>query len=252
MSFSLAIAGKGGTGKSTIASLIIRHLRERNAGPVLAIDADPDSNLGTLLGMRAGKSVGELREQVLKDIKNFPAGMTKAAYLEAGLHGIIAEAQGFDLITMGRGEGPGCYCYLNSLIRKFSEDLTPSYSWVVLDNEAGLEHISRRTTSNIDVLLVPVTESPLSLDTARNIEAIVGNLKNNIRRKCVITSMVRPEKMPLVIERLAGLGLEHVGDMPRDPAIEDAIIEGTGLLAAPDCPASQSIARIMEKLIPLK
>ena len=154
MANSLAVAGKGGTGKTTVSAMLISTLVSMGKGPVLAIDADPDSNLGNLLGVVPTQSIGDLREEILRDIKNLPAGMTKAAYVETGLHQIIEEAEGFDLITMGRGEGSGCYCSLNNIIRKFSGDLTPSYPWVVIDNEAGLEHISRRTTSNIDTLFV--------------------------------------------------------------------------------------------------
>ena len=113
MGKSIAVAGKGGIGKSTLSALLILLLREAGEKPILAIDADADSNLATLLGINGSESVGELREDVLREIKNFPAGMSKAAYVEAGLHQIIVESDGFDLITMGRGEGAGCYCYLN-------------------------------------------------------------------------------------------------------------------------------------------
>ena len=126
MTKSIAVAGKGGIGKSTISALIVKGLQQSAETPVLAIDADPDSNLATLLGVDGSESVGALRDEVLDDIHNFPAGMSKAAYVEAGLHEIITESEGFDIITMGRGEGAGCYCYLNSLIRKFSDDLAPS------------------------------------------------------------------------------------------------------------------------------
>jgi CO dehydrogenase maturation factor len=209
------------------------------------IDADPDSNLGTMLGMRPEKSVGELREDLLKEIKQLPAGMTKAAYMEAGLHEVITEANGFDLLTMGRGEGPGCYCYLNSLLRKFSDDLYPSYKWVVMDNEAGLEHISRRTTNNIDYLLVVITESPLSFDTAKNIGAITGSIKNSIKRKLLVSSMVRPEKLGIVKNRCAGYSFEYAGDVPYDSAVEEAIFAGNGLLALSNSPAYQGISGIM-------
>ena len=178
MTKSIAIAGKGGTGKTTIAALIVQHLCRRALGPVLAVDADPDSNLGTFLGIESAQTVGDLREEVLKEIKNFPAGMPKASYVEAGLHELIEEAQGFDLITMGRGEGSGCYCSLNNMIRKFSADLTPSYSWVVMDNEAGLEHLSRRTSVDIDSLIVVVNDNPISLNSAKRIQEITGDLNS--------------------------------------------------------------------------
>jgi CO dehydrogenase maturation factor len=248
MTISIAVAGKGGTGKTTIAALIVRYLKENKKGPVLVMDADPDANLGTLLGIKPEKSVGDLREEALREIKKLPSGMSKAAYLEAGLHQIIAEADGFDLITMGRGEGPGCYCYLNSLIRKFSEDLTPSYTWVVMDNEAGLEHLSRRTTNNIDALFVVVNENPLSFDTAKNIESITAAIKNNIRRKCLVTNMVRPDKLPVIRQRIALLHFDHVGDVPIDPALENAIFEGQSIMAVKESTAFESISRIMKTI----
>jgi CO dehydrogenase maturation factor len=198
-----------------------------------------------MLGVKPEKTVGDLREEILKEIKNLPAGMTKAAYMEAGLHQVITESQGFDLLTMGRGEGPGCYCYLNSLIRKFSDDLTPSYAWVVFDNEAGLEHISRRTTNKIDCLLIAVTESPLSVDTAKNIDSITRSLKNSIRNKFIVSSMVRPENLTAVKKRLASLPFVCVGDVPRDPAVEDAILSGRGLLSIDKSTAFNSIPGIM-------
>jgi CO dehydrogenase maturation factor len=246
MATSIAVAGKGGTGKTTITSLIVRHLREKKSGPILVMDADPDANLGTLLGIKPEKSVGDLREEILREIKKLPSGMSKAAYLEAGLHQIIAEADGFDFIVMGRGEGPGCYCYLNSLIRKFSQDLTPSYTWVVMDNEAGLEHLSRRTTNNIDALLVVVNENPLSFETAKSIKSITANINNAIRKKFLVTNMVRPEKMPLVLQRIAGLNLDYIGDVPNDPVLDEAIFQGESVMGVQNSIAFESIKRIMK------
>lgn len=198
-----------------------------------------------MLGVKPEKSVGQLREDLLKEIKNLPAGMTKAAYMEAGLHEVITEAKGFDLLTMGRGEGPGCYCYLNSLLRKFSDDLQPSYKWVVMDNEAGLEHISRRTTNNIDCLVVAITESPLSFDTAKNIESIIGTIKNSVRKRILVSSMVRPDKLDVVKQRCAGHSFEYAGNVPRDEAVEDAILAGSGLLALQHSTAYESISGLM-------
>jgi CO dehydrogenase maturation factor len=246
MATSIAVAGKGGTGKTTITSLIVRRLQEIKSGPILVMDADPDANLGTLLGIKPEKSVGDLREEILREIKKLPSGMSKAAYLEAGLHQIIAEANGFDFIVMGRGEGPGCYCYLNSLIRKFSQDLTPSYTWVVMDNEAGLEHLSRRTTNNIDALLVVVNENPLSFETAKSIESITANINNTIRKKFLVTNMVRPEKMPLVMRRIGGLNLDYIGDIPSDPVLDEAIFQGKSVMGVQNSIAFESIKRIMK------
>lgn len=249
MTRSIAVAGKGGTGKSTIAALIILELCERKMGPVLAVDADPDANLGVLLGIDVKRTIGDLREDVLKELASLPAGMSKAQYFEAGLHEIIEEAEGFDLITMGRGEGSGCYCYLNSLIRKFSEDLFPSYRWVVMDNEAGLEHISRRTTSNIDALLIVVNENPISLKTAKNIDIITRDLKNEIRSKYVVTNMVPQDKLENLRRSIEELGIIHLHDIPRDEEVEDLIFSGKSLREINNAAVKKCIKDMMDKLM---
>ncbi len=245
MTNSIAVAGKGGTGKSTIAALLIVNLVKQGKVPVLAIDADADSNLGTLLGIESEQSIGDLREEVLKEIKNFPAGMTKASYVEAGLHQIIEEAEGFDLVTMGRGEGSGCYCYLNSLIKKFSDDLTPSYSWLVIDNEAGLEHISRRTSTNIDTLLIVVSDNPLSLSSARKIQDLTDTLETRIQKRYLITNMIKPERLPAMKKRLSDLHIEHLCDIPYDPKLEETIFDGDPLRNLAGTPAVDGIEKIL-------
>ncbi len=245
---SIAVAGKGGTGKTTIAALIIGRLCKRGEGPVLAVDADPDSNLGTLLGIEPEQSIGDLREEVRKNISNFPAGMSKASYVEAGLHQIIEEASGFDLVTMGRGEGSGCYCYLNSLIKKFSDDLAPSYSWLVMDNEAGLEHISRRTSVDIDALIIVVNDNPISINSAGKIQDITDNLKGRIRNRYIVTNMVKEERKDLVYKRLSELKIPHICDIPYDPKLEDIIYEGKPLSGLDSSPVLDSIDIILEKI----
>jgi len=249
MSKSFAIAGKGGTGKSTIAALIVLELLEQGKTPILAVDADPDANLGLLLGVEVRKTIGDLREDVLQEIKNFPAGMSKAEYIEAGLHQIIEEQEGFDLITMGRGEGSGCYCYLNILIRKFSEELYPCYNWIVMDNEAGLEHISRRTTSNIDNLLIVVTENPVSVSTAKSIKNITETIKTGIENRYIVTNMVSEERKSEVINRIKDLDMEYIGNIPKDREIEKAIFQGRpiGTISSLS-PARKSIKNILKKI----
>jgi CO dehydrogenase maturation factor len=248
MAKSIAVAGKGGTGKSTIAALLILNLVKQGMGPVLAIDADADSNLGTLLGVEPVQSIGDLREEVLKEIKNFPAGMSKASYVEAGLHQIIEEANGFDLVTMGRGEGSGCYCYLNSLIKKFSDDLTPSYPWVVIDNEAGLEHISRRTSTSIDTLLVVVSDNPLSFSSAKKIQELTDTLEKRISQRYIITNMVKAEKEALMHKRLSEFHIEHLCDIPYDLKLEETVFNGESLSNLSDAPALEAIGRILNHI----
>ena len=248
MSSSIAVAGKGGTGKSTIAALLIERLRARNMKPVLAVDADPDCNLGTLLGADAGQTVGNLREDLLKTIKDFPAGMTKADYIEAGLNQIIDEHDGYDLITMGKVEGASCYCYINNLIRKFCDDLTPSYPWVVIDNEAGLEHLSRRTTTDIDALIVVVNESPLSFSCARQIKEIVSEMKGRIAHTYIVTSMVRPDRLAEVQKRIEEMQMEFLADIPKDAAIEDIVFDGLPIGGLKSETVMTAIDRILEKI----
>lgn len=263
MAKSIAVAGKGGTGKSTIAALIILALRDRalrghksaegaqqtaSSGPILAIDADPDSNLGTMLGIETRRSVGDLREEVLEEIKNFPAGMSKAQYVESGLHQIIEEEKGFDIITMGKGEGSGCYCYLNNLIRKFSEDLFHAYSWIVMDNEAGLEHISRRTAANIDSLIVVVNDNPISLGTAKNIDHIIKYLKNDIGKKYIVTNMLKAGRRGQVLERIKEIDMEYLGDVPFDPLLEDFVFQGKPLSELPASIAKESVEKFLVKI----
>ena len=248
MAQSVAVAGKGGIGKSTISALIIKALIHRGEKDILAIDADPDANLGTLLGIDVDGSIGDLREDALKQIKDFPAGMSKATYVEAGLHQIIEEADGFDLITMGRAEGSGCYCYLNNLIRKFSDDLTPSYDWVVIDNEAGLEHLSRQTTQNVDALLVVITENPLSLGSAKSIMEIVRDLDNRIRSVYAVTNMVKPKNIAKIQERLAETGLELLCQIPYDEALEAMVFEHGAITSIDGLAAVRPIETIIEKI----
>jgi len=243
---SIAVAGKGGTGKSTIAAFLVLALKTRGEGPILAIDADPDANLGTHLGISVEQTIGDLREDLLKRIHDFPPGMSKAQYMESGLHEIIEEEEGFDLVTMGRGEGPGCYCYLNSLIRKFSEDLLPSYRWLVMDNEAGLEHLSRRTTANIDVLITVVTDNLVSLQTAKTIDSMTNDLKNDVRKKYVVTNMVGEARRDVLKKRIEAAGLVHFCDIPYDPSIADALFEGKSLAEIGETPIQQCIYKIID------
>ncbi|HJO93507.1 MAG TPA: AAA family ATPase [Victivallales bacterium] len=229
MGKSIAIAGKGGTGKSTIAAMIISYLRKNGMGPVLAIDADPDTNLSILLGIEPEHTIGDLREQVLKDIKNFPAGMSKANYVESGLHQIIEEYKDLDLVAMGRGEGAGCYCYLNNLIKKFCDDLMPSYPWTVIDNEAGLEHISRRTTSDIDALIIVVNDNPVSLRTAEKVIKITNSVKSNIKKNYIITNAIDERNKEKIQRLIADLKVEYLCDIPVDETIRTIAYDGKSI-----------------------
>lgn len=244
----IAVTGKGGTGKTTFTALVLRYLKKNADGPILALDADPDANLATVLDIPIEKTIGDLREETLKDIKNLPAGMDKGSYIEAGLHQIIWEAEKMDFVTMGRSEGPGCYCYINSLLRKFADDIQDAYEWVVMDNEAGLEHLSRRTASRVDHLVVVVNRNPLALDCAERVVTLVNDLKNDVRRKWAVGGQVSAEDGAAVAAKAGEMGLEYVGGIPHDPAVEDCIFSGKSLFELDECPAVLKIDEIMENL----
>ena len=245
---TIAVTGKGGVGKTTIAALIIKYLKENTPGPILALDADPDANLATVLGIPMETTIGDLREDLLKDIKDFPPGMSKQQYVEAGLHQIIVETEKVDLITMGRGEGPGCYCFINNLLRKFADELMPSYRWVVMDNEAGLEHLSRRTASWIDHLIVVVDGGPMAVDCARRIDVLLADLDRDVRRRHYVLNGVREDRREGVVEQMAGLSFELLGAIPHDDAIERALLEGRSIYDLDGTPAVRSVYEIMRKI----
>jgi len=174
LSFNIAVAGKGGSGKTSIAGLIIRYLNKKGRGPILAVDADPNANLGESLGFSIRQTVGSIIASFNEEKINIPQGMTKEAYLEFKLNNVIIESKGLDLVTMGRGEGPECYCYPNLILRKFVDALSQNYAYLVMDNEAGMEHLSRRTTQNIDVLIIISDHSVKGIRTIARIKDIVA------------------------------------------------------------------------------
>jgi len=149
---------------------------------------------------------------------------------------------------MGKGEGASCYCYINSLIRKFCDDLTPSYPWVVIDNEAGLEHLSRRTTTDIDALIVVVNESPLSFSCAEKIKEIIADIHGRIGKTFVVTSMVNPLRLSEVHKRIDQLQLEILADIPREEEIEDLVFNGLPISKVTNESLNKGIDNIINKI----
>ncbi|MFC1982148.1 AAA family ATPase [Chloroflexota bacterium] len=234
MSFSIAVAGKGGSGKTSVASLIIRYLKNNKLEPVLAIDADPNANLAEGLGFEVTQTVGSIIASFNDEKINIPPGMTKEAYLDYKLNGAIVESKGLDLLTMGRGEGPECYCYPNSLLRKLVDSLTGNYAYVVMDNEAGMEHLSRRTTQNIDVLLMVSDHSVKGVRTLARIRDLVSELNLAVGKQLVVVNFAPGELAPLVSEELARLEIEPVTLIPEDEAIYKYDLELKPLMGLPD------------------
>ena len=234
MSFSIAVAGKGGSGKTSLATIIIRYLQKTGAGPILAIDADPNANLGESLGLDINRTVGSIIATFNEDKINIPPGMTKEAYLEYKLNETIVESKGLDLITMGRGEGPECYCYPNLLLRKFADTLADNYAYVVMDNEAGMEHLSRRTTQNIDLLLMVSDHSVKGVRTIARIRDLASELKLVVKRHIAIVNIVPDKLAPMVKEELVRLGIKSPVIIPEDEQIYQYDLELKPLLGLPD------------------
>lgn len=250
MSFNIAVAGKGGSGKTSIASLIIRYLTNNGKGPILAIDADPNSNLGDSLGIDVGKTVGMVLDEFQRDKISIPPGFTKEAYLEYKLNEVVAETKRIDLITMGRGEGPECYCYPNLILRKFADSLAKNYDYTVMDNEAGMEHLSRRTTQNIDALLIISDHSVKGVRTVARIKEIVAQLKLVVHKQAVVICFVPSTVDPLINEELARLEIEPTAIIPWDEELREYDIKQKPLLDLPDnSKAVMAVNGLMAKIL---
>lgn len=193
MTFTIAVAGKGGVGKTTFAALVVRHLLSSTKSVVLAVDADPNANLGAKLGIEPGKTLGSIREDMLaRGDEEPPTGISKQEYLDYQIRLALKEGEGVDLLTMGRQEGPGCYCYVNNMLRTIVDSLTGKYDFVVIDNEAGMEHLSRRTTRASDVLFVLCDETKSSQAAALRISRLADDMKLAIKRKVMVYNRLDP------------------------------------------------------------
>ena len=253
MSFNIAVAGKGGTGKTSIASMVIRYLMKKGAGPILAVDADPNANLGESLGLDIKQTLGSIIASFNEEKINIPAGMTKEAYLDFKINEAVVEAKGIDLVTMGRGEGPDCYCYPNVILRKFADNLSGNYPYMVMDNEAGMEHLSRRTTQNVDELLLVSDHSVKGVRTLARIKELVDELKLEVKRQSVVINQVPDGIDPVVAKEMSRLGLEATAIIPLDDAIYQYDIELKPLTDLPDSSrAVQAVNNLMNNLLGVK
>ena len=249
MPYTIAVAGKGGTGKTTVASLLISELIERQLTPVLAVDADPNANLNENLGVDVHSTLGDILAES-RDRENIPASMDKRRHLEFQISTALVEDQDFDLMVMGRTEGPGCYCSVNDILRSYMDELMPNYDYAVMDNEAGMEHISRRTTRNIDLLFIISDENPIGIRSAGRIYELVEDLEINIGTARLILNRARSEIHPRLQEEIDGIDLELAGTVPEDEKLLDYNLEQKPLLDLPrDSEARQSISSILDGLL---
>ncbi len=231
MGYIIAIAGKGGTGKTTVAALIVRLLKEEKLGSILAVDADPNNNLAEGLGTEVKKTIGSILDDVCLHPEKIPSGMSKDRFIEYEVQTSITEGEGFDLLAMGRPEGPGCYCYVNNLLRNITAKLIKDYDYVVIDNEAGFEHLSRRTTRACDALVVVSDATVVGLKAAKRISDLVKELNIKSRNKLLV---INYSDKVMEHERIEKMELDYIGNIPKDPQIAKISLNGSSLMALKD------------------
>ena len=222
----IAMAGKGGTGKTTTAALIVTIIKEKKMGSILAIDADPNSNLAEALGLSAKATIGSILDEITAHPEKVPSGMTKDRFIEYEVQAAIEEGNGFDVLTMGRPEGPGCYCYVNNVLRNVLSNLIKDYDYIVIDNEAGLEHLSRRTTKTADAMVIVSDPSAIGLKAAKRIVGLAKELKIQAKNTFLIINHTSAD---IEIEKIKDLNIEYLGFIPNDIEIEKISLNGASL-----------------------
>jgi len=246
----IGVAGKGGVGKTTVAALIVRSLLGRGVKPLLAVDADPNTCLYQKLGVSVGPTLGEIREDSLHLKHEAPAGVAKRDILEMELQSAISEGAGFDLLAMGRQEGPGCYCAVNNLLRTLLDSLATGYKAVVIDNEAGMEHLSRRTNAGVDVMLFVCEPTRSSVRTATRLKQLADSLDFRIGAKYALLNRANGAPGAEVRDEIEGAGLETIGFVPEDKTVVDSESQDESLLKLPpDSPAVAAVDEIVKKII---
>lgn len=251
MTFTVAISGKGGTGKTMLAALLVIYLLRKTNGElkILVVDADPNQNLDKVLGAKVDKTVGDLREELLNIKDEIPSGISKKQYFEYLIRNIVYEGEYFDLLAMGRPEGPGCYCYVNHLLRMILDKISEEYDVVIMDTEAGLEHLSRRTTRDVDVLIIITDPTSRGIITAERIRKLVQELETKVHKIYAVGNRVTSSISKKIEEELVRRGFEVLGLIPEDPYIQKLDLEGKPFTEIPDnSPAYKAIESIADKL----
>jgi CO dehydrogenase maturation factor len=238
---TVVISGKGGTGKTTIASLLIDALIAAGERPVLAVDADPNANLHEALGVALAETLGGMREEAFT--KNIPPGMDRTGYIKYRFRRALAEAEGYDLLAMGRPEGSGCYCFPNALLTECIETLERDYRFVVVDSEAGMEHIARGTIKSPEVLLIVSDPGARGMRTVGRIRDLAESLG------------LSRDRIFLVVNRDRGDGaiesdLPLIARIPEDPGVGEADLAGTPIVGIPEeSPARAAVRDLAGRLV---
>lgn len=263
MTTTIALAGKGGTGKTTVAAMIIKYLMAHQKGAILAIDADPSANLNMVLGVELGWTVGEIREDLLQKVKSsvtaggaamgsVAGGMSKHDYLDYEIHSSMVESKRFDLIAMGRSEGPGCYCAVNHNLREIMDSLSKNYNYVVVDNEAGMEHLSRRTTNDVEHLFVISDPTQRGIVAAERIAELKDELDIQVKNTYLILNRLPGEMPPALKEKIEEMDIPFLGTIPADNTLTNFEFSGKPLIQLGDeSPVYQAVAEMMDQTLEL-
>jgi CO dehydrogenase maturation factor len=246
MPVTIAVAGKGGTGKTTLSGLLTRYLIQNQKGRILAIDADPSSNLHLVLGLPQAQTVGDLREESRENVQTgAAAGLPRQDWLDYAVRMALEEGDDVDMLAMGRPEGPGCYCAANHMLRSIIDGIGTAYDYVVMDNEAGMEHLSRRTTRDVDYLLLISDASLRGMVAAENMLALSRTLDIHIRHTYLIVNRVIGELSPALRAKAEGFGVPLLAVVPYDEQLVEFDGDGRPLV---ELPASAAISRSVEQI----
>ena len=247
----IAITGKGGTGKTAVTAMLIRHLVQNCAKKyrMLVIDADADANLADALGVAVGKTIGDMREFMQQSRFTASPDTDKQVLFESKLFEILLEEEGYDMLVMGKPEGSGCYCFVNNLLRAVMDKTTADYDLVIIDTPAGLEHFSRKTIPDLDDLVVVTDESRRGLTTGERIRDTAKEIELQYKNLYVVVNKVTAGRKDAVLENARGIGLDVIGTVPYDETLAKFDLVGDPLMGLPDdSPAVQEIAQVVGRL----
>jgi CO dehydrogenase maturation factor len=248
MAYTIARAGKGGVGKTTVAGMLIKYMKKRGLTPILAVDADSNYNLNEVLGLKVTDTLGDAREDMKRG--SVPSGMTKDIFISMRLEEAVIETGDVDLLVMGQPEGTGCYCAANTLLINCLERLSDNYPYIVMDNEAGMEHISRLTTRNVDVLIIVGDASRRGLQAAVRINHLASELNIGVVKTYLILNQVKNGVAAEIKELISENKMELAGTVPEDDQLYLFDSEGKPTVDLPeDNPAMAAAFAIFDKII---
>ncbi|NKQ38077.1 MAG: AAA family ATPase [Methanosarcinales archaeon] len=244
----IAVSGKGGVGKSLLSALIIRKLILDGENNILVIDADPDSNMPDMLGVEVESTVGDIKEELMSEQNDLPEGVNRSKWLESKIFETVEELDEFDLLVMGRPEGSGCYCAVNNVLRWVIDSMTKSYDYIIIDVEAGLEHISRKTTLGVDDMIIVTDMSSHGFNAAERIKKMTTDLGARFKHLYLVANRIHHSYEKEILAKSNSIGLEFIGLIPYDQQVEKYAFEGKSLLKLEECDATKAVGKIVEKI----